>query len=267
MRLANRIQIAHSRWPAGIQGAAFIALMFTSEAALATVHRNGSAVRAACTPDLCGMATKTTTARDRTATEHRLLEAAGAVFAQKGYDGASVLDVANAAETNVALINRYFGSKAGLLDAVLERFLSTVRNGQLDYPPQPTLAEEVYHYLLYRLRADRRHGHLVRLAVSRLATHHAEHPEARLILGLRIDANFEARLERLRGHGGTAASTDEGKFFAAVAYFSFAANFFGDLLGSRSEDELEDLFRDFADRITRAKASGEPIAPELPKSA
>ena len=52
--------------------------------------------------------------RDRAATRQRLLDAARLLFAEHGYDHVTVRMIAAAAEANVALINRYFGSKSAL---------------------------------------------------------------------------------------------------------------------------------------------------------
>lgn len=57
--------------------------------------------------------------RDREATRRRLLDAARALFAEHGYDHVSVRMIAAAADANVALVNRYFGTKAALFGEVL----------------------------------------------------------------------------------------------------------------------------------------------------
>lgn len=57
--------------------------------------------------------------RDRAATRQRLLDAARRLFAEHGYDHVTVRMIAAAAGANVALINRYFGSKSELFAEVL----------------------------------------------------------------------------------------------------------------------------------------------------
>lgn len=54
-------------------------------------------------------------------TRARILEAAEAEFARKGYDGARLRDVATAAGVHHALLHHYFGDKEGLFRAVVER--------------------------------------------------------------------------------------------------------------------------------------------------
>jgi AcrR family transcriptional regulator len=51
-----------------------------------------------------------------------LLKAAGEVFAERGYEGATVKHLADAAGVNVSLVSYYFGGKEGLYRACLEQF-------------------------------------------------------------------------------------------------------------------------------------------------
>lgn len=57
--------------------------------------------------------------RDGTRTREQLLEAARRRFSTAGYGATTVRDIADDVGVNVALINRYFGSKAGLFEACL----------------------------------------------------------------------------------------------------------------------------------------------------
>src|SRR5581483_5395767 len=47
-------------------------------------------------------------------TQHRLLQAAGQVFAEKGYEGATVRDICQRAQVNLAAVNYYFRDKERL---------------------------------------------------------------------------------------------------------------------------------------------------------
>jgi TetR/AcrR family transcriptional regulator, regulator of cefoperazone and chloramphenicol sensitivity len=68
-------------------------------------------------------------------TQHRLLEAAGQVFADKGFKAATVRDiVAEAGVKNIAAVNYYFGDKEKLYDATL-RFAFTC--AQMPRPEWP----------------------------------------------------------------------------------------------------------------------------------
>ena len=61
--------------------------------------------------------------RDAAATQQAILEAARKHFARAGYDGALLRDIAADAGADAALINRYFGGKDGLFQAVIEHSL------------------------------------------------------------------------------------------------------------------------------------------------
>ena len=58
--------------------------------------------------------------RNSTATRARILQAAETEFADHGFDGASVRQIALRADVPVALINYHFGSKEGLYRAIFE---------------------------------------------------------------------------------------------------------------------------------------------------
>jgi AcrR family transcriptional regulator len=50
-----------------------------------------------------------------------IIEAAQKLFAENGFDGTSVRDIAQEASVNVAMISYYFGSKEKLMEAVFEQ--------------------------------------------------------------------------------------------------------------------------------------------------
>lgn len=54
----------------------------------------------------------------------RLIKVTMGLFAERGFDGVTVRDIATAAEVSVGLINHHFGSKEGLREAVDRYFLA-----------------------------------------------------------------------------------------------------------------------------------------------
>ncbi len=57
----------------------------------------------------------------------QILEVAERLFAERGFDGTSVRDIASEAAVNVAMISYYFGSKEKLLHAVFHNRISASR--------------------------------------------------------------------------------------------------------------------------------------------
>ncbi|RYD57818.1 MAG: TetR/AcrR family transcriptional regulator [Sphingobacteriales bacterium] len=57
----------------------------------------------------------------------QILDVAERLFAEHGFDGASVRDIAKDADVNVAMISYYFGSKEKLLEALFIRRVSEIR--------------------------------------------------------------------------------------------------------------------------------------------
>ena len=57
----------------------------------------------------------------RSSTRERLLVTAEELFATRGIDAVSIRDITVAADANIAAINYHFGSKRGLIDAIVAR--------------------------------------------------------------------------------------------------------------------------------------------------
>ncbi|MEM6636511.1 MAG: TetR family transcriptional regulator [Pseudomonadota bacterium] len=70
------------------------------------------------------MATRNGPKRDAGETADRIRMHARLVFCEKGYDLATTREIADRAHVNVALINRYFGSKLGLFEDAVVSVLS-----------------------------------------------------------------------------------------------------------------------------------------------
>jgi AcrR family transcriptional regulator len=66
-----------------------------------------------------------------TGTRDKLLDVAEELFAQKGIQGTSLRVLTRAAGTNLAAVHYHFGSKDGLLDAVLERRAAAMNRERL----------------------------------------------------------------------------------------------------------------------------------------
>lgn len=63
--------------------------------------------------------------------KQHILDAAVELFAEKGFEGSSIRDLAAKAHVNVAMVNYYFGSKDKLFETIVEQRASYMR-GKLD---------------------------------------------------------------------------------------------------------------------------------------
>jgi AcrR family transcriptional regulator len=68
--------------------------------------------------------------RDRERTQAEILDVATGEFAEHGYSGARVDDIAERTRTTKRMLYYYFGSKKGLFVAVLERAYAAIRDAE-----------------------------------------------------------------------------------------------------------------------------------------
>ena len=66
-----------------------------------------------------------------TSTKERILTAAETLFAQRGFDGASLRQLTAAAGVNLAAVNYHFGSKEKLVEQVFKRRLDALNQRRL----------------------------------------------------------------------------------------------------------------------------------------
>ena len=111
--------------------------------------------------------------RDRAATRRRILDAARDLFGEHGYDGVTVRMIAASAEANMALVNRYFGSKAALFGEVLSS--ESVLRGVIAGDPEG-LPRRLAEHVARRISEGRP------TAVTRMLDRSAGNPEVNEIL-------------------------------------------------------------------------------------
>lgn len=74
-----------------------------------------------------------------TDTRERLLETAGDVFSEHGYQAATVREIVTRAGANIAAVNYHFGDKEGLYTAVMEHF---AKDALRKHPPHGGLTAD-----------------------------------------------------------------------------------------------------------------------------
>lgn len=117
--------------------------------------------------------------------EHEILEAARSAFVVKGFDGASMQDIARAAGMSVGNFYRYFPSKTAIIHALIRRDIAMVEDqfAQIVAAPQPLPAIRAALYLhVHRHAADKQdaaiwaemHSHALRNSEIATMIHQAE---------------------------------------------------------------------------------------------
>jgi len=109
-------------------------------------------------------------------TKDRLLAAAGVVFAEKGFRDATVAEICEAAEANIAAVNYHFGNKEALYDAVWHdafRLAADAFPIDAQLPAEPALTDYLYSFayaLLHRMFSETETGLFAKLLYREMAT-------------------------------------------------------------------------------------------------
>lgn len=113
----------------------------------------------------------------RDTTRENLLKAAIHVFAEKGYDGATVKDLAAAAGVNIALISYHFGGKEKLFRQCLENLGKDRLKASVDLLKKASTKEE------FQIR--------FKLWVHQFIEIHVEQPQVCQLICRQMQENFE----------------------------------------------------------------------------
>jgi AcrR family transcriptional regulator len=163
-----------------------------------------------------------------------ILRAARRLFAQRGYDGASVRAVAAKARVDPALVLHFFGSKAELFAASLELPVDPAELQALFQGERETLGRRIAEFYLHRVFRERRATtlSLLRSCVT--------NPEAAAMLRRAIEGSIVALLEQ-RFPGEEAALRGELCASHMMGLF-LARHILGvEPLASEDEDRLVDI--------------------------
>jgi TetR/AcrR family transcriptional regulator, regulator of cefoperazone and chloramphenicol sensitivity len=108
--------------------------------------------------------------RDKELRRQSLVQAATAVFAERGYDSATTREIAERAGCAEGLIHRYFSGKRGLMLAILEsRGAQVVEDFVAALPDRETVKHEIEQILLWHLDTMWERRDFMRVAVSQAA--------------------------------------------------------------------------------------------------
>jgi len=198
--------------------------------------------------------------RDKAATKRALMAAAVAVFAERGFDGATTKEVAARAGVNEGLIQRYFaegnvGGKAGLLQAVVggicEERLSACRLA----PPADTLKAEIATFLKYEIAQAAANRDFLRVLLSRAlvdaslaATLKAHYKDSRI-------PRLIERLQPFKADGRLDPATDLEALAATITTFAFGLGFMQQVVLAEDPHYLEGVIDNIAETVVRGNAA------------
>lgn len=129
--------------------------------------------------------------RGETSTRAAILKAARAIFADKGYDGATFRAVARRARVDPKLVVHFFGSKAGLFENSLELPLRPDQLEAVLRGDRRTLGRRLAAFYLQRIFHQRAQ------TVQSLLRSCVSNPEAAAILKATIETTAVALLQRV----------------------------------------------------------------------
>ena len=155
-------------------------------------------------------------------TRQRLLEAAGAVFAEHGFHDTTIREISLRAEANVAAVNYHFGDKAALYRAVFDYARNCAGVPQEErLPAGAGPAEELYaivHAFLQRFFAEGRPAWLGKLAAREMT-------EPTKLLDSLVEERIRPTHERLKGIARELLGPTADEERLRLAAFSIAAQY------------------------------------------
>jgi AcrR family transcriptional regulator len=204
--------------------------------------------------------------RDAARTRGEILDVATAEFAERGYNGARVDEIAALTRTTKRMIYYHFGGKKQLYIAVLERAYARIRTAEqqvtIDDMDPMTAVRRIAEVTFDHHEA---HPDFIRL-VSIENVHHAEHVKelaAMVDLGTPVIRLLEDLLERGRGLGLFRAGIDAIDVHMMISAFccfrvsnryTFGAIFGRDLVDPARHDHYRAMCGDMIVRFLTAEA-------------
>ncbi len=166
---------------------------------------------------------------DSDGARRRLLEAAAALFAERGYEVTTVRDIVASAATNLNSVNYYFGGKRGLYQAVMAAEIERARSFTAALPRaaagdalEPRLETLVLRLLTFFVT---RHSRLPRLAALEVVNPSPLFDQLAPSIHDAETAELRGIVTAVLGTGATAEAIDDGvrSVFSQCVYFMFMA--------------------------------------------
>lgn len=190
--------------------------------------------------------------RDKEQRQIALIDAANAVFAERGFDCATTREIAERAGCAEGLIHRYFAGKRGLLLAILQHKGTQVSRDYVEnLPDRDSVHEEIEALLLYDVHSKNERSNFLRVCISQAAID----PEigAALRDGVRYQQT-EFIAEKLRRHlaaGRVRPDVDIEAVATSLGGLGFSIGFMYRVAFGHSLEDAENIARQSAAAIAR----------------
>lgn len=139
----------------------------------------------------------TSSKRDSNASKKRILDAGALLFAKYGFNGTTTKMIAQEANINEALIARYFGGKEGLFIAIIQIFVTTMKEQELPYPPQEIFKDELIEYVKTRIHLNDRKKRLGKIIISHALTDDVFRKRVIKEIPIQVDPHLKKRISLL----------------------------------------------------------------------
>jgi len=193
--------------------------------------------------------------RDKEATKKTLIAAAVEVFAQRGFDGATTKEVATRAGVNEGLIQRYFGGKAGLLQAIVGNMCGERLTACRAAPPSDSLKSEIATVLRHEIMQADANRNVLRVFISRAlvdpalaASLKAHYKDSRM-------PHLVERMKHFQKDGSLDPSVDLETLAATITTFAFGLGFMQQVVLSEDPKYLESMIDSIATTVVRGTAA------------
>ncbi len=189
--------------------------------------------------------------RDKEQRQIALIEAANAVFAERGFDAATTREIAERAGCAEGLIHRYFAGKRGLLLAIMDhKTLATGTDFASELPLRDSVQEEIEQILLHDIDSKWEKRDFMRVSVSQAAIDPEFGEAVRERVQSRIVGAIAARLRVHQDAGRIRPDVDIDAIASAVSGLGFATGFMARIAFGEPRENC----------INSARAAAEAIA-------
>ena len=184
------------------------------------------------------------------ATSERILDAATELFGARGFARTSIRQIAERARANSALIYYYFGSKTGLLDALMTRMQAAVHaNLESSVASAGSAREKLERFIRLQIGLLRQRSPLLRIILREVLNHdenatatmrHALEPNLAMLTGLLNEGMASGEFRRVDPH--LAARTLVGSLLVPVVIAPLVLGEDDDARRERLPDHIVELY-------------------------